>query len=700
MARRTFVGRSGRPLQAISQVMHLALPSALGRLACLLLLPLAAVPLGGCGGGGPGVSALYTVPSSLDELREEHFFDHPWPSDLRTENGAPRLAGYYNPRSLPIITSYISAMDGVLDGFSPAAAGFLRFDGPIDPATLPLTPAASMGPDASVQLIDVDPLSPERGQRRRFSLLWTPAEGVYVRPNTLAFMPMIGFPLRPHTRYALVVTSAVEAADGGPVKPSPDLSIVLGSEPAVETRLSAARHTLAPAIAEIEAAGVERGSIVHLAVFTTANPVKELFEVRDHLRKHVPPPTMLPDRWKVKANNDIYTEYTGAYGPSPNYQDGKLPFAKDGDGGQFLFADGHPKVVDTFTPRFSLTAPRSERCSMPKAGYPIVLYAHGTGGDYASYVKDGTAKALAERCIASMGVDQIFHGTRPGAPSDGNDGTIELLFFNFENPIAARTNGRQSALDEVQRARLFTESHARVPSQVSVTGQDILLDASKLMFFGHSQGGLNGPLYFAADDSVRGGVLSGAGAMITIGLLEKTKPTPSVSALVKTVFLGLRGEEEAEANEFHPIISMAQMIVDVVDPIHYGSSISIAPRQGFLPKSVYMTEGVNSDGSGDSFAPPHGIEAHALAIGLPLQIPFQRPIVESRWGGPQPITIPEEGLSGNLADGAASGVIGQWAVPADTDGHFVVFRVPEAQAQAAQFLRDLADNPKGRVPAP
>ncbi len=44
-------------------------------------------------------------------------------------------------------------------------------------------------------------------------------------------------------------------------------------------------------------------------------------------------------------------------------------------------------------------------------------------------------------------------------------------------------------------------------------------------------------------------------------------------------------------------------------------------------------------------------------------------------------------------------MLGQWAVPADTDGHFVVFHVPQAQQQAAQFLRNLADDPRGRVPS-
>src|SRR5262249_19226479 len=121
---------------------------------------------------------------------------------------------------------------------------------------------------------------------------------------------------------------------------------------------------------------------------------------------------------------------------------------------------------------------------------------------------------------------------------------------------------------------------------------------------------------------------------------------------------------------------------------------------GFTPKSVYMTEGINPDGTGDDYAPPHGIEAHAISLGLPLELPDQHPIVELKWGGPKPVEVPAKGLSGDLADDKASGVLAQWAVPPGTDGHFVVFEVPAARSQAAGFIRNLADNPRGRVPAP
>jgi hypothetical protein len=204
----------------------------------------------------------------------------------------------------------------------------------------------------------------------------------------------------------------------------------------------------------------------------------------------------------------------------------------------------------------------------------------------------------------------------------------------------------------------------------------------------------------AVDDSSRGGVLSGSAAVIAISLLEKTKPAPSVASLVQIVFLGLRDDEGTEMNELHPAISLAQTIVDVVDPINYARSIALEPRPGFMPKSILMTEGINPDGTGDHFSPPHGIEVHAIAMGLPLQQPAVRPVSEGRWGGPAPVAIPAGGLSGNLADGFASGVLAQWPVPKKHDGHFVVFDVAPANAQAIAFLRHLAEEPSGRVPPP
>ncbi|HVR19370.1 MAG TPA: hypothetical protein VMS65_06735, partial [Polyangiaceae bacterium] len=123
------------------------------------------------------------------------------------------------------------------------------------------------------------------------------------------------------------------------------------------------------------------------------------------------------------------------------------------------------------------------------------------------------------------------------------------------------------------------------------------------------------------------------------------------------------------------------------------------PRSGFAPKSLFMTEGVNPDGKGDSYAPPHGIEVQAVAAGLPPEEPLIHPIAELGWGAIAPLVLPANGLSGNLASGRASGVLAQWRASDASDGHFVLYDIPGAMQQATLFVRNLVDDPNGRVPA-
>jgi hypothetical protein len=662
----------------------------------LMIAPSVAV-LAGCSGSdlGETISAIYTVPESLDELQAEKWLDHPWPSDARLEDGSPVFRGFYNPGQVKLVDEYVNAADGLLDGFSPVAGGYLRFTGPVDPLSVPASPLDTLRARSSVYLLDVDPDSPDFGRRRPIDVSFRAPEGRYTLPNTLRWIPAPGFSLRLDTTYALVVTHALRSADGGDVLASDHLKQVIGEEAATGPR-EALAEAWAPYIDAIEAHGTRPSAIRHLSLFTTGDPTREAVAVRDHLRSEVVPPNFIAERepWQRINHGAAFVEYRAKYGPLPNYQRGDLPFFKYGDGGEFNFVDGEPEVVDYYDARFSISIPH---CDMPPEGYPIVLYAHGTGGGWRSYISSGYAETLAEQCIAMMGVDQIFHGTRPGAPSDPTE--VEILFFNFQNVDAARTNAAQSAIDEVQRARLFTETHAAIPASASHTGEEIRFDPNNVMFFGHSQGGLNGPLYLAIDDSARGGVLSGSGAIIMITLLEKTEPEPSIASLVANVFLALTPDEQDELDVFHPALMVAQSIVDAIDPINYARMTVWEPRPGFRPKSILMTEGIRPDGTGDSFTPPRGTEAQAVAMGLPLMLPAQREYPQLGYGAAPAVEIPATGLSGNLADGMASGVLAQWA-PEEDDGHFVVFDIAPARRQVALFLRGLADDPNGIVPAP
>ncbi len=653
-------------------------------------------------GGADGVEAtsLFVVPTSLDELKDDRFFEHPFPSDVRRESdGTVRFAGWPNPNANALVAAYLKSTDHLLDGFSPDTPIYMRFTGPIDRATLPADPPASAAPGSSLQLVDVDPRSPEKGQRRLVQTYWheTVTDGSYWQPNTLAVMPILGRPLRPKTRYALVVTNKVRAKGGGALGPSADLAEVLSSAPSTRTKDT---HDLyVPAVTELGALGIRASDIVHLSVFTTNDPTAELFAVADDVRANVAPPTVRG--WSAKDTTADYDVYEGTYGPSPNYQSGTPPYASPSDGGGFVFEAGKPTLQSTFDLRFALAVPNASKCPPPEGGYPVVLYAHGTGGDYRSYLRDDIASALAQRCLASMGVDQIFHGTRLGAPAASDpsrESKTQLLFFNFDNAIAARTNNRQSAIDVLQQARLFSESKTKVPAAISRTSADIGFDPSRVLFFGHSQGGLNGPLFLAASDLARGGVLSGAGSVIAVALIDKTKPV-DVASFVR-ILLGLGSDENDELNVFHPALALAQTIVDAADPIHYGVFITTAPRAGFAAKSIYQTEGVGPDGAGDSYAPPRGIEALAVSMRLPRIAPGVKPIAESSWLGLADLTVSGAGVTGNLGAGRATGALAQFTPSAGRDGHFVVFDVPRARSQAAEFCRELAADPAGRLHAP
>ncbi len=677
MARLCFTSRVSR-ISRISAAIGLA--SCFGVLACSSSKT-ESLTIGDAGADGADAApaipeSVFTAPTTVAALDGDHFFDHPWPSDFRRDaDGSVRLDGFVNPRLAPLITKYTTQMRGKLDGFSPIASGWLNFGIELDTKTLPADPKASLATTSTLQLIDIDPKSPELGKRHLVQWHFRANVGdYYLRPNTLAFMPMLGAPLRPKNKYAIVATRDLKAIDGRPIVPSAGLADLLaGKGP-----LGAA---WAPALDALDKAGISRDRIAHLSVYTTSDPTAEVVAVAEQVRK-APAPTQTDLAYDKSTTS--YDGYSGHYSGSPDYQAGDVPFRTDG--GSFVFdASGAPMKQRDFALRFYLAVPLAAKCPMPIGGYPIVLYAHGTGGDYKSFVGDGTANALAGQCLASMGIDQIFHGERPGAPaaSDPNrDSKIAFLFFNVDNVLAARTNTRQAAIDEVARARLVASGGLTVPVTVSKTSALISFDPKRIGFFGHSQGGLNGPLLFAIDDQTRGGVLSGAGSEISYSLLAKTKPDPSVSNLVKAL-INVSEENQDEIDEMHPFISFAQMLIDPSDPVHYYPRIALDPLPGHVAKSVLMTEGVNPDGSGDSYAPPRTIEAGAVAGQFPLLSPVVRDIGElTTQLGVNSATAP---LSGNAAGGKATVALAQFSPPAKTDGHFVVFNVPAATKLAATF---------------
>src|SRR5262245_61992045 len=215
------------------------------------LLPLLALVAAGCdadpvmppdGSNNTAAPTSTAVVALYDNSRtRDEFFALPWPADERLYVGADgkqhlNLAGYHYAGAL--IGVYLDLFhDGPTTGFGTSAAVYFRFDGPIDPSTLPGSAMDSLKPEASVFLVDVGRGSPTLGRRVPVRVRFEHESGKYIGPDWLALLPEPGFPLRERTTYAAVITDAVRGADGQPVQrdaryPGPPMNLLsaLGPE--------------------------------------------------------------------------------------------------------------------------------------------------------------------------------------------------------------------------------------------------------------------------------------------------------------------------------------------------------------------------------------------------------------------------------------------------------------------------------------
>ena len=82
----------------------------------------------------------------------------------------------------------------------------MQFDGPIDLDRIG-EPGATMQGSSPLFLVDIDAQSPYRGELFPVQVWFEEDRTTYQPGNLLAVAPVFGFPLRPRTRYGLVVTT-------------------------------------------------------------------------------------------------------------------------------------------------------------------------------------------------------------------------------------------------------------------------------------------------------------------------------------------------------------------------------------------------------------------------------------------------------------------------------------------------------------
>jgi len=563
----------------------------------------------------------------MDFARPTSLFDAPVPAD-----GAD-FTTISDPQSTPVVVQMMGLL-GDTDGFATTGGVFFQISEPLDPATLPdLT--GSMAEDATAFVIGIDPTSPDFGVRRPLEISFEGDATRYGAPNLVALLPLQGVPMRPHTRYAAVLTTGLRAATGEPLARAPN---------AVLARFPDAMA----ALGKIEIAG--------LTAFTTGDPRRQLVAVHAAALAR-PLPVIDAPFAKTDELADFCAYHTTI--AMPDWQSGTSPYASMGGTWKFD-ATGAPIFQRTETANLVVTIPRTPA---PVGGYPFVVFVRtGGGGDRPLVDRgqqpgegmppieagEGPARYLARAGFAGIEVDGPIGGLR-----NTTGGDEQFLVFNVGNLGALRDNVRESAVE------LAVLAHVGAALQLDASAcpgasSTATFDRTHVAIMGHSMGAWIAPLAAAIEPMFGAMILSGAGGSWIENIMYKQKP-----AAPHDVIATLLHESDLRADD--PMMTLAQWALESADPQVYGSAIVHEPAGG-APRHVLMVQGLVDD-----YILPRIANATSLSFGLDL-------------AGAELDTDADPRLAGELALGPLLPMIDRAAIglPAHANVHLADGRVATA----------------------
>ena len=305
-----------------------------------------------------------------------------------------------------LLESLVSLTEA-LDGMSPLAPIVVPLPAAVDPESLPLTAAASLKPDASIVLIDVDEASPEHGRRVPFyaSVRSGPEANGSISHTLLVFSAK---PLRRRGRYAFAITRAARSDDGHNLGPSRYMQQLLAG-----SRTGPAQQRVDALLAELERAADPIPSqdialLLSLTIGSMEGIQEDLLRVREQLQA-APAPTFRVIDVKPQTG-DIAAIVTGEWYPL-SFRDG--PFLARGLGGR-------PRALGVSSTPFTLALPNAAL----HAPVPVVMYQHGHPGSAEKEVPIVAAEGLAAEGFAVLGFTDLLN--REIAP-DGASAYVQLF---------------------------------------------------------------------------------------------------------------------------------------------------------------------------------------------------------------------------------------------------------------------------------
>lgn len=564
------------------------------------------------------------------------FYRMPWPHNARLkEGGKIDLADFPNINQL-VLRVFRLALEKI-EGFATMPVIYVNFDQAVASAAMP-APATTLEPTSPVQLIDVS--AQGCGQRTPILVDMDTEGDTYIVPNTLRVSPVPGFILKPKRDYALVVLKSFGQEVGLKAQPPAAFAPLLEA-----SATGALADTYKPLRDCLAGASLSADQIAVATVFTTQDPTAESRKLRDVVLD--PQKVKAPEitEWELISEGGSVMNIWAGWFEAPIFQKGRSPYNTQG----FLEFDeqGLPIVQRYERVPVTLALPKT----LPQGKLPLLLWSDGTGAKQYSHLEDTIIQNLVRRGYGVISFVPQFHDTRD--PRSADDPVAPT--FNYLNPDSGRTTFRQQAAEAIYMTRVIREALPKLPDMPE-------LDTERVLYGGHSQGAIVGALVAGLTDRFAAYALNGMGGYVSSTIIYRKDYTDIEKILREAV------KVERPLDRLHPIVQLAQLGIEVIDPHNYSPYWKGVDGE-FDGAHMFIV-----NGGQDATTARLGIDAVTIAGDVP-------PMQEAFWNldpydvwDVEPIKSPITGnrmsVGGKPLTFATFMLSGQ--------GHFTIYRVPRA----------------------
>ncbi|MGB3494615.1 MAG: hypothetical protein WBA57_17945 [Elainellaceae cyanobacterium] len=660
--------------------------------------------------------AIATFDLDADLTDPDHFYDLPYPSDLRLDaDGHPDLSGF------PVFTDFygffkrLRTIASDRPKFPLTAAGYFRFSQPLaaqDPTQL--IPATSSSP---ILLIDIDPASPERGRLFPTVAATPEVDQHYVPPYLLGVSPYPGILLKPNRQYAYVVRRQIGDASGRVLKPAAAFKRLReGEVPPASQKIKFQTYLLYKPLWEtLDQLRVNRNSVVSATVFTTGDVVAETAQLSDQvLHRYNPAITDLKYAPDNRISDLEYCKFEAQI-KLPQFQKGSPPFLFfEKRAGLFEFdANGILKQKGNDTVPLVITLPKTP---MPKTGYPLVAYYHGSGGLSSQVVDRGPVRDEGGDRIPGRGPADVvgrFGFAAVGSALPVNPERIpkvvsELFgdrpYLNPTNPSAYRDTFRQGVFEQ----RLLLEALDRL----EISAQDLedcqgptlppgvktfRFDTSSTIALGQSQGAQYAVMMAAVEPKIKAVVPTGSGGFWALLFSSLSRQEGGDLESIANLLGDVLNKDEP-LDHLYPALRLLQSSWEAAEPMVYMARMAKNPLPNHPVRSIYQPVG-----QADSAFPEEVFDAVALATGVQQAGPIFWQDMQTSLALDQLDGLLQYPVEQNLKseDGRPyTGLVVQFQGDDLDDSHTIFSQLDDVKFQYGCFIDSFRDTKRAVVPEP